>query len=276
MSISLSKVIKGINKRIDKFTNNPLKDVGISKLKYTSIKHETGLAIKHCKIYNCDFVYKNSEEFIHGIKEIFIDNIYKLPLRNDSTLILDCGSNIGMSIIYLKKMLPNAKVIGFEPDKTNFNLLEKNIINFNLDNVILINKAVWTKQGRIGFDNSGSMSSKIDENNSSNFIETERLKDYLNNEVYFLKIDIEGAEYQVLKDIEGNLGNVENLFVEYHGNYNETFKLSEIIDILNRNNFQIYIKEAANIYQTPFIKSDNKFSFDVQLNIFAIRNQNEK
>lgn len=42
-------------------------------------------------------------------------------------LVLDCGSNIGVSVIRYKQLYPQAKTIAFEPDPTIFNVLENNI-----------------------------------------------------------------------------------------------------------------------------------------------------
>ena len=68
-----------------------------------------------------------------------------------------------------------------------------------------------------------------------------------------MKIDIEGAELPVLRDCSDNLKNVKNLFVEYHGKYNEIFKLNEILEILLQNNFKYYIKEGDSVYSRPFL-----------------------
>ena len=40
-----------------------------------------------------------------------------------------------------------------------------------------------------------------------------------------MKLDIEGAEYKVLKDIADNLGNVNNMFIEYHGTFDQNNEL---------------------------------------------------
>ena len=80
--------------------------------------------------------------------------------------------------------------------------------------------------------------------NNKKIVKCVRLKDLLNEEIDFLKIDIEGAEFAVLKDCSDNLKNIKNLFVEYHGKYDEMFKLNEILEILLQNNFKYYIKEG--------------------------------
>ena len=42
-------------------------------------------------------------------------------------MIIDCGANIGISLIYLKMVLPQSKIIAFEPDPFLFDYLTRNI-----------------------------------------------------------------------------------------------------------------------------------------------------
>ena len=87
-------------------------------------------------------------------------------------------------------------------------------------------------------------------------------------------MDIEGAEFEVLCDLDGKLELVNNLFIEYHGRFNQNNELNKLFDIISKNGFSYYIKEAASIYDTPFTKVKNpEIPFDVQLNIFCFRNK---
>ena len=121
------------------------------------------------------------------------------------------------------------------------------------------------------------MASKIAESNGISDNENQktksvRLRDLLVEKIDFLKIDIEGAEYEVLVDCEDKLSYVENLFIEYHGNYNEMYKLNKILDILIKNDFKYYIKEAGVTFEHPFYDRENIYDFNIQLNIFAFKN----
>ena len=88
--------------------------------------------------------------------------------------------------------------------------------------------------------------------------------------VDLLKIDIEGAEYEVLKDCEDTLDNVENIFIEYHSWNNSPQKLSEILAILEKNNFRYYISSICG-RSHPFINTGLDQNMDLQLNIFGVR-----
>jgi hypothetical protein len=94
----------------------------------------------------------------------------------------------------------------------------------------------------------------------------------LNQNVDFLKIDIEGAEFDVLKDCQDNLSFVKNIFIEYHSNPLEPQILSNLLRIIADAGFRYYIKEAWVNRQQPYIeKSLNQSVYDLQLNIFGYR-----
>jgi hypothetical protein len=65
-----------------------------------------------------DFV--DSVSFLHGYQEIFEEECYSFNASSSYPFIIDCGSNIGLSIIYFKRQYPNARIIGFEPDPMIF------------------------------------------------------------------------------------------------------------------------------------------------------------
>jgi hypothetical protein len=53
---------------------------------------------------------------------------------------------------------------------------------------------------------------------------------------------------------------VENLFLEYHGNFNQNDELVEIFEIISKSGFQFYIKEAVSVFDHPFLhKKTSKF-----------------
>jgi FkbM family methyltransferase len=270
----LSNIINGVKKKIYTLTTNPYRKVNIgwSKLKY--YKHLPPGKIRSHRLFNKAFYFYSPTELLHGLKEIFIENIYKQNLP-DKGLVIDCGANIGMSVIYIKQHFPNAQIIAFEPDETNFDLLTRNIKSFGYSDVKLYKEAVWKENTTLLFSNESSMGSRIEVDNSNNTkeVKASRLKDFIDSDVDFLKIDIEGAEYEVLKDIADKLPFVNNLFLEYHGKFDQNNELVEMINIIRNAGFNFYIKEAASIYTTPFSRTKNpNTDYDVQLNIFCFRN----
>lgn len=271
----LANLSNGIYHRIKKILYRPYSIFDIGWAKEKNLKHQTDTRLKHHLYKNKYKVYfRDGPTFLLSINELFINEFYKFRTNKDRPKIIDCGSYIGTSILYFKVNYPNAVIIGFEPDEKNYTLLKSNLDNWNFTDTNVVNAAIWINNESITFNSVGNMSSRIETNgngNNNKIVKSVRLKDLLNEEIDFLKIDIEGAEYSVLKDCSDNLDNIKNLFVEYHGKYNEMFKINEILDILLRNNFKYYIKEGNAVYAKPFWQKDEKVEYDLLLNIFAFR-----
>ena len=208
-------------------------------------------------------------------RELFGAEIYKFDSTKDTPLIIDCGANIGMSIIYFKSIYPNAEIIAFEPDKKIFNYLKYNVESFEFKNIKLINKGLWKEESTLNFLSEGSDGGRIAiEKDMDNIIqiETVKLSSYLkNNEVDFLKIDIEGAETEVLIECQNELKNIKNIFIEYHSFVNDKQTLSVILNILENNGFRYYIEHIGVKSNHPFCNITNYVGFDNQLNIFGYR-----
>src|SRR5206468_1716479 len=118
-------------------------------------------------------------------------------------------------------------------------LLQANIKSFGYHKVLALQEAVWIENTILQFAGGGSMSSRIDSESSQNTTQVKaiRLKDYLDKPVDFLKIDIEGAEYQVMMDIVDQLYHVKNLFLEYHGSFHQNKQLNQLFELLVSNGF---------------------------------------
>jgi FkbM family methyltransferase len=269
----LSNILTGSKKAVIKLFDHPFRSVGLNFIDIKILKHLPAGKLHLRKVANFKIHFTNPQEFLHALKEIFVEQCYhqKLP---DNALIIDCGSNIGISILYLKKIAPNSRIIAFEPDESNFMILEKNINVNQLHKIELHKAAVWTENTTLSFRVTGSMGSTIDQEKHDTSVKVQalRLKDFLQQKVDFLKIDIEGAEFEVLKDIAPDLHNVQTLFLEYHGTYQQNGELLQILNIVQQAGFKFYIKEAASIYDSPFINEKNgAWGYDVQLNIFCHR-----
>jgi len=216
----------------------------------------------------------NPKWFLFSYREIFCEEIYLFNCDKESPYIIDCGSNIGLSILYLKKRFLGAHIVGFEPDPFLFDILRENVGNFGLTEVSLENKAVWKENDlHLGFRPEIGLGGRLDVNSDLPdpiIVKTVRLKDYLKKPIDFLKIDIEGAEVVVLEDIKEELHWVEKLFVEYHSEKNRPQELHLLLDILTQSGFRYYVKDAFPVMH-PFIESERHSGFDLQLNIFAFR-----
>lgn len=189
------------------------------------------------KIKKVFFSYRirNKYDYI-TINEIYFHQSYEVKkfkffekiedeINNKNLLIVDCGSNIGCSTNFFLRNYENSKVISIEPDKENFELLNKNI--YDSERVELINSAVSNKV--INFK-------VIDDPNNSNDYRGKNLKETSNinslqsitiNQIlfnkenknfypYLIKIDIEGHEKQLFESNTEWIDHFKIIIIETH------------------------------------------------------------
>lgn len=211
--------------------------------------------------------------FLGGSDEIFKKNIYEFIADSDSPYIIDCGANIGLSVIYFKKLYPKSKILAFEPDPHIFSVLNHNIESLKLNNVEVVKKAVWINNYGIEFNVEGGFSGRIPKSaEETNILKvnTQSLKELINKPVDFLKIDIEGAENEVIFDIEDKLHFVKNIFIEFHSHEHEEQKLGEMLTLLKRNKFRYALQEAY-VNDKPYMQKETMLGMDLQVNIYGFR-----
>jgi len=222
-------------------------------------------------------VIPDSASFLFMYDEIFRTEIYKFKTNNQRPYIIDGGANIGLASIYFKKLYPKAEIVAFEPDPDIYDILETNITNHAFENVKLIKKGLWNEDSILKFQSEGADAGLLDtfnksDNSNSHNIPVTSLKPYLQKPVDFLKLDIEGAETVVLKDIAEDLDQVARIFVEYHSFVGQEQTLNEIINILKVANFRIYMSiPGNNSLKSPFIGLGDYNNMDFQLNIFGFK-----
>lgn len=239
-------------------------------------RYKEGTTMFHGKTIN----YIDFASYQSTLNELFNQKIYSFKSDKIKPVIIDCGANIGLSILFFKQLYPEAIIQAFEADPKVFNCLEKNLVSFGLNDVELINKALWDTESNLTFYSEGADGGRVDEKAFGNGeminVETTCLSKYLDKKIDFLKIDIEGAEYKVLKESFPYLKNVENVFVEFHSFLDKTQHLNEILEILKKSGFRYYISSIGVRSSHPFIHVNQSLGMDNQLNIFAYRNSSKK
>lgn len=210
--------------------------------------------------------------FAFQFEEIFRKKVYFFRNPTSDPYIIDGGANIGLSTIYWKKLYPNSIITAFEPDKKIFCFLRQNIANNQLTNVELINKALWSEETSLNFQEEGADAGRIIGClDSGEQVSSVRLSQYLNRKVDYLKLDIEGSELEVLKEIQHCLHLVERMFIEYHSFEKEDQKLDEVLAILKGAGFRYYISTPGLSQKHPFSQVETYLGMDMQLNIYGVR-----
>ncbi len=165
--------------------------------------------------------------------EVFIHEIYEGVKEGD--IVVDIGANLGMFSAYALKHKAS-KVFSVEPSPETFSHLRDNLKNFK--NVHLTNKAIAAKKGKVGLSvppvsNGSSIFSLYPEGSPSTFsnsLEGNQLieidcvdinsfiKDNNIKKINFLKIDCEGGEFDIFKNISKDFlrDNVDKIVCEVH------------------------------------------------------------
>lgn len=226
-------------------------------------------------LFNKKFYYHYGLAFYETYIEIFENKIYEFRNSNLKPVIIDCGANMGLSVLYFSKEYPNAEIIAFEPDISVIPFLEKNIQSQDIKNIDLHKKAIWIEETELMFYTDNGLGGRINKeykNQIPKSIKSVRLRNFLNRPIDMLKIDIEGPEYIILKDCEDLLFNVDHIFIEYHSFFDEEQHLDDLLNILKRQGFRYHLKESFS-RDRPF--KDNGLvneKFDMAINVFAYKN----
>lgn len=164
--------------------------------------------------------------------------------------IIDAGSNVGFTAVYLAAHFKNASIIAIEPDKGNFAMLQKNMALNGLQQAVLLNMALWGSDDKIQLDHSfrdhrewSIRVKKADGSAPQVTLDGISLPTLLKDSgwptVDILKIDIEGAEKEVFaeqrKSVEV-LKKVRFLVIELH----------DEVDF--KSQFETLLREAGFIY----------------------------
>jgi FkbM family methyltransferase len=150
---------------------------------------------------------------------------YHRPYREHGAapVILDLGTNIGLSIVDLKLQYPSSVIYGFEMDKENHELAVKNCKG--LEGVTIEHKAIWNERTNMSYRKSGLDDAyKLDQAAGSGtndvLVETITIpgiiEKYQLREIDYVKMDIEGAELQIFQANLDWLKIVKEIKVEVH------------------------------------------------------------
>lgn len=141
---------------------------------------------------------------------------YYLPPKLQPEVILDIGSNIGASILFFHEQFPAARIYGFEPNPETFRVLQKNV--GSLPSVEVFNYGLGAADGIISVPFDGADFSRFMSKDktaewsgplSPTSCQIKHAGDVVRNlgltKVDLIKIDCEGAEYDVLTSLPPDL-----------------------------------------------------------------------
>ena len=204
------------------------------------------------------YIYDLLDNYIHRPKiETYLKN-----LNLKCKTIIDIGSHTGESISFFRRLYPNSKIFGFEPQKKCFIKIKK---KFNSKKIKIENCALGNKQGKKklikNLLSTTSTFSKLNTNSKHFKIKSLILRDsnagYYGNEnvkintlssfykknklseIDIVKIDTEGHEIEVLLGLKSISKNIKIIIIEHNfTDYYINYDLEKIKNFLRKNSFE--------------------------------------
>lgn len=162
--------------------------------------------------------------------------------------IIDAGSNIGLTSVYLSKDFPDSNFIVIEPDGSNFESVSYNLETNRVKNVVKIKGGLWSKNTNLkivnDFRDKNDWSIRVEEINEEAdlkaFSISYLIQEYNFETIDILKIDIEGSEKEVFTSSNSDvsfLAKTKCIAVEIHDEFDCR---DEIYAILTKYNFKYF------------------------------------
>lgn len=185
---------------------------------------------------NLKFLLTNrSDLFI--LKEIFVNRIYDFLSLSNDIVVIDIGMNVGLASLFFADKPYVSKVYGFEPFKPTFDQLQQNLqLNPHLAHkIIAYNYGLGKEDKHFSIPYSPEakgLASIYEDNQNINKIqnkifekieikksssEIKSITQKHPEQRIVMKIDCEGAEYEIIEDLENHIDrNVFLILMEWH------------------------------------------------------------
>ena len=217
----------------------------------------------------CEVTFSHPQAFVAQYRQMYQDRVYAANLGSAPT-ILDVGANYALAAIFLKQTHPEADVIAFEADPAIADIAEANIVAAGLSGVTLVRAAAWTQAGTMRFSSEGGDAGHLGDHGGID-VPTVRLRDYLDREIDLLKMDIEGAEVDVILDCSDRLPRVRNLVCEYHSYAGRPQRLGELLAAIEGAGLRVVVQHDMTPAHPLVSVPTDPSGMDMRLNVWAYR-----
>lgn len=205
------------------------------KLKQNLKVYQEKLIPKIIEVAN-ERYYLRDLECLWTVSPGFEKDVWDYLKVNKGDVFVDIGAHIGGYTIRIAiAVREDGKVLAIEADPVNYEFLKKNILLNNIKNVIAIRCAAYNSRGQVRFNFGysswhGSVYGKGEFGYT--YVEAfpvDELLAYYELAPDWIKIDVEGAEYEVLEGLKGTLMKISpKLVIEVsHQNLKKVKKLME-------------------------------------------------
>jgi FkbM family methyltransferase len=224
-------------------------------LKYQKLKHVKRICKPIIGNFNINVDTKNFIDacvYYTGDYEPYLKKHFKNFVKNGD-YVLDVGANIGFHTLYFAELTGvNGKVFSFEPIPVNFNALQSNIKLNQFPQITAINKALGNTNSPMEIhvdqdaQNPGAFN-LLDKGPKNTVIDCIKGDDFLDRnqieKIDFIKIDVEGFEYEVFKGLSKTIKNSKPIII-FEYDYNYQHKLNDnpkiIFEFLTQFGYQFF------------------------------------
>ena len=189
---------------------------------------------------------------IYILKEVGVGNCYHIPEEYEPDLIIDAGGNNGMFSLSALKRWPKAKLKIFEPVPENLERIHANL-KANSMSAEVVPCCLGNKEATRTFycrePGKGSFFTDLPYTDTMK-VDVVRLSEYLENDPKlrtFIKLDIEGAELEVLEDILQKPR--QNTFIVGELHHHKVVK-ERFLSLLGKAHFTTKFFDASELYVT--------------------------
>jgi FkbM family methyltransferase len=201
-------------------------------------------------LFGWDLEYPTLNSLTSFLDYILYRRINDFLPDNDQPVILDCGANIGYTVLNYKRQFPKAQITAFEPDPDFLPYLKNNLSRNGAEDVKIIEAAAWVLDGQASWYCEGFDGSRIVENGTSSdnviSVPTVDLAGYLDRDIDLLKVDIEGAEFSVIPYLGRKLRKVKNILIECHITDQEKYsQFAKLIQVLTQQGYKLSINSYS-------------------------------
>jgi FkbM family methyltransferase len=201
------------------------------------------------RIFGWDIEYVSGPAVVSGIEYLVLYGVNDFWSRHEHPVILDCGANIGISVLNYKRHFPKAKIVAFEPDPEFAPVLHRNLQKNGAADVEVVEAAVWMEDGEAKWYCEGIDGSKLVASDQADTrtvtVRTIDLAHYLTDEVDLIKLDIEGAEYRVVTALGDKLRVVRNMAIECHVHFADVTPLASMLATLTAAGFKVAVNSLS-------------------------------
>jgi len=168
------------------------------------------------------FALRKATSDVPLFEQMFVHPEYTMSFTSSPKIIIDGGANIGLFTLLMKNKFPDARVISVEPDKENFEMLQKNVASYT--DVICENCGLWNKEASLKvYDKyeAGNWGLVVEESKDEGNVKAVSINGIMEKygiqKIDLLKLDIETSEKKVFFDnYESWLPKTKMLVVELH------------------------------------------------------------